>query len=162
VPERLVLRLRRSLAEPLPPPLWPEGVGLVPFEPERHALRIHALLKAAYAGGGGYVEPFGIWWPSLKNDPEYDPALCLVATDEQGEIAGVAQCWTTAFIKDLAVAPTWRRRGLGSALLLEAFHAFRARGAAHVDLKADAHNPSGAVRLYRRHGMREVEAYSLP
>lgn len=133
----------------------------MPFEPERHARMVHATLVAAYAQGGGYVEPYAIWWPSLRDDAEYDPALCLVAEDEQGEVAGVAQCWTSAFVKDLAVRAHFRRRGVGSALLLEAFRVFRERGAAFVDLKVDSNNPSGAVRFYRSHGMREVESYAL-
>lgn len=158
---RLVLRMRRSLEEPVSQPVWPSGIRIVPFEPERHAPEIHALLVAAYAKGGGYVEPLAIWWPSLENDTEYDPALCFVAADERGRVVGVAQCWTSAFIKDLAVSPNRRGQGLGSALILEALRAFKQRGAAHVDLKVDADNPSGALRLYRSHGFQEIESYRL-
>jgi ribosomal protein S18 acetylase RimI-like enzyme len=161
MPERLVLRMRRSLAGSLPAPVWPKGFHLIPFEPKRHAPEVHALLVNAYARGGGYVEPFAIWWPSLSGDAEYDPALCFIAANDQGDVVGVAQCWTSAFIKDLAVGPAWRRRGVGSALLLEVFRIFKARGASIVDLKVDADNPSGALRLYRSHGFEEFEAYKL-
>jgi len=160
--ERLVLRLRRSLAEPLPEPAWPAGIRPVPFEPDRHAGTIHGLLVEAYARGGGYVEPFAIWWPSLAGDSEYDPALGFIAADERGGILGVAQCWTGAFVKDLAVVPAVRRQGLGSALLCHAFRIFRDRGAPFLDLKVDADNPSGALRLYRSLGFEEVESYRLP
>jgi ribosomal protein S18 acetylase RimI-like enzyme len=159
--ERLVIRMRRSLADPVPKPLWPAGIQPIPFAPERHAQEVHALLVAAYAQGGGAVEPFGIWWPSLRDDPEYDPALCFIAADETGQAVGVAQCWTGAFVKDLAVAPALRRRGLGSALLHEAFRVFRERGAASVDLKVHADNPSGALRLYQSHGFEEIESYRI-
>ncbi len=159
--KRLVLRMRRSLADPVPEPLWPAGIRLVPFEPEHHAQAVHALLLAAYAQGGGYVEPFGIWWPSLRDDPEYDPGLCFVAADGQGRAVGVAQCWTSAFVKDLAVAPGLRRQGLGSALLCQAFRAFQKRGAAFLDLKVDSDNLSGALRLYRSLGFERIEAYRL-
>jgi len=159
--ERLVLRMRRSLAEPGPDPVWPAGTGLIPFEPDRHAEKLHALLVEAYSRGGGYVEPFAIWWPSLRDDSEYDPALVFIAGDERGEIVGVAQCWTSAFVKDLAVAPALRRHGLGSALLSHALQVFRKRGAAFLDLKVDAHNPSGAVRLYRSLGFEKIESYRL-
>jgi ribosomal protein S18 acetylase RimI-like enzyme len=159
--ERLVLRMRRSLADPIPEPVWPAEITLVPFDPDRHAARIHALLVAAYAQGGGYVEPFAIWWPSLSQDAEYDPTLCFVAADGEGEIIGVAQCWTGAFVKDLAVAPSARRQGLGAALLCQAFRVFRERGAVSLYLKVDANNPSGALRLYRSLGFQEVESYTL-
>jgi ribosomal protein S18 acetylase RimI-like enzyme len=159
--ERLVIRMRRSLANSVPEPLWPEGIRLIPFEPERHAREVHALLVAAYARGGGYVEPFGIWWPGLRDNSEFDPALVFAAANERDEIVGVAQCWTSAFVKDLAVAPVMRRQGLGSALLHQVFHAFRERCAASVDLKVHSDNPSGALRLYRSHGFQEVESYRL-
>jgi ribosomal protein S18 acetylase RimI-like enzyme len=159
--ERLVIRMRRSLADPVPEPVWPAGIRLVPFEPDRHAQKVHALLAEAYSRGGGYVEPFPIWWPSLRDDPDYDQALVFVAADEQGGIVGAAQCWTSAFVKDLAVAPAMRRQGLGSALLNQVFHAFRERGAAFVDLKVHSDNPSGALRLYRSHGFEQIESYRL-
>jgi ribosomal protein S18 acetylase RimI-like enzyme len=159
--ERLVIRMRRSLADPVPEPVWPAGVRLVPFEPEQHAQEVHALLVKAYENGGGYVEPFAIWWPSLRDNSEYDPALVFVAADERGGIVGVAQCWTGAFVKDLAVAPSMRRNGLGSALLNQVFQAFQEKGAAFVDLKVHSDNPSGALRLYRSHGFEEVESYRL-
>jgi ribosomal protein S18 acetylase RimI-like enzyme len=159
--ERLVLRMRCFLAESIPDPVWPAGTRLVPFESDRHAAGIHALLVEAYARGGGYVEPFVIWWPSLQGDSEYDPALCFIAADAQGEILGVAQCWTSGFIKDLAVAPSMRRQGLGSALLCHALRDFAKRGAAYVDLKVHADNPTGAVRLYRSLGFDEIESYPI-
>jgi ribosomal protein S18 acetylase RimI-like enzyme len=158
---RLVLRMRRPLAEPIPEPDWPVGIRLIPFTPERHAGRIHALLVEAYENGGGYVEPFAIWWPGLRDDPEYDPALVFIAADEDEHIVGAAQCWTSAFVKDLAVAPALRRQGMGSALLNHAFLVFRDRGVPHVDLKVDADNPSGALRLYRSLGFEEIESYRL-
>jgi ribosomal protein S18 acetylase RimI-like enzyme len=159
--ERLVIRMRRSLADPVPDAVWPVGIRPIPFDPDRHAEAVHALLVEAYARGGGTVEPFAIWWPSLRDDSDYDPALVFVAADERDVIVGVAQCWTSAFVKDLAVAPSMRRHGLGSALLHQVFHAFRERGAAFVDLKVHSDNPSGALRLYRSLGFEEVESYRL-
>jgi ribosomal protein S18 acetylase RimI-like enzyme len=159
--ERFVIRMRRSLTEPVPEPVWPAGIRLVTFDPERHAEKIHALLVEAYAQGGGYVEPFAIWWPSLRDDLDYDPALVFIAADERNEIVGVAQCWTSAFVKDLAVAPAMRRQGLGAALLHHAFQIFRDCGAPCLELKVHADNPSRALRLYRSLGFEEVESYRL-
>ena len=59
---------------------------------------------------------------------------------EAGALAGVAQCWTGAFLKDLAVRPDMRRHGLGRALLHHCFAVFRRRGAPAVDLKVEAEN----------------------
>jgi GNAT superfamily N-acetyltransferase len=140
------LRMRRTLAGPLEAPIWPEGVQPVNFSSE-HAPGVRALLALAYAQGGGSVVPFSEWWSALSNDAEFDAALCFLAQDLTGRIIGVAQCWSTAFVKDLAVHPHWRRRGLGRALLLHAFAVFKERNAGAVYLKVEAGN-TAAIALY--------------
>ena len=52
--------------------------------------------------------------------------------------------------------PLARRRGIAAALLRRVFWEFRRRGVKHVDLKVQVDNPTGAVRLYKELGMREV------
>jgi ribosomal protein S18 acetylase RimI-like enzyme len=58
------------------------------------------------------------------------------------------------YVDQLAVRRPWRRRGVGSLLLLTAFTALRERGCANAVLGVDADNQSGAVGLYERAGMR--------
>ena len=125
------------------------------FDPERHAAEVHHLLEQAYACGGGGVGPFQAWWAGIRDDSEYDSLLVLLAASDAGEMLGVAHCWTSAFIKDLAVAGSWRRRGIGAALLMHVFDAFRRRGVVHVDLKVEDSNKR-AIRLYGRLGMHPV------
>lgn len=144
--------MRRSLAAPFPDPIWPDGIRLVPFE-EQHALAAHALLAEAYSIGGGAVPSrFVDWWTVTSTDEEFDPTLCFVALDETGGMAGFALCWTSSFLKDIAVAPEHRRKGVGEALLLAAFAALKARGHEQIGLKVEVDNPSGARRLYERFG----------
>jgi ribosomal protein S18 acetylase RimI-like enzyme len=144
--------MRRSLAEPFPAPAWPEGVAIVPFQAE-HALAAHALLAEAYSPGGGAVPArFTAWWNEVSTDDEFDPDLCLVAMAADGSMAGFALCWTSSFVKDIAVAPAWRRKGVGEALLLTAFRELKACGHDQIGLKVQADNPSGAQRLYDRLG----------
>jgi ribosomal protein S18 acetylase RimI-like enzyme len=50
-------------------------------------------------------------------------------------------------VKDLAVDPRARRRGIARALMLAAFNAFARRGATHVDLKVREEN-TAAIALY--------------
>ena len=97
------------------------------------------------------VEPFAEWWKTLAADSEYDPALCFTAWSG-GTLVGVAQCWTSAFVKDLAVHPAWRRRGVATGLLLTAFRIFRDRGASSVALKVQADN-AVAICFYENLGM---------
>lgn len=144
--------MQRSLDLPFPTPRWPEGIRLARFEPQ-HALAAHALLVEAYAQGGGAVPArFAQWWDGVSTDTEFDPELCLVALAEDGSMAGFALCWTSSFVKDIAVAQAHRRRGVGEALLLSAFAALKSRGHSRIGLRVQADNPSGAQRLYERLG----------
>jgi len=120
---------------------------------ENQAAEVHALLELAYANGGGSVASFDEWWPGLAGDSEYDPNLVFPACNGVGTIVGVAQCWTSAFVKDFVVHPRFRRRGVGRALLLHVFHVFGERGDEAVDLKVQASNPSGALHFYENLGM---------
>jgi ribosomal protein S18 acetylase RimI-like enzyme len=137
------IRLRRCLRGPVDPPVWPRGFGPVAFGPDRMA-GLHALLAEAYADGGGAVGPRSEWAPALLADAEFDPALVFLAADDRGAVSGAVQAWTSGFVKDVAVARTARRRGLGAALLLTAFAEFRRRGLAAVDLKV---RPGNAAAL---------------
>lgn len=148
-------RLRKHLEGVLPAPVWPAGIRLGLFA-DVDPKRLHRLLGRAYAHGGGAIAPFETWHARLVGDEEYDPELCIVALDGAGEVAGFVQCWTSGFVKDLAVASAHRRRGLGEALMREAFVRFAARGVGTVDLKVEAGN-APAERLYARLGMVEVD-----
>jgi ribosomal protein S18 acetylase RimI-like enzyme len=54
------------------------------------------------------------------------------------------------------VHETWRRRGVGEALLRHVLATFAARGAPAVELKVHSTN-AGALALYERVGFRVVE-----
>jgi ribosomal protein S18 acetylase RimI-like enzyme len=150
-----IIRMRKDLSAPQTPSVWPAGAGLVPVG-ETRPDALHAILANAYVNGFGTVPPsFAEWWTSLTSDSEFDPALVFVAIDASGAPIGLAQCWTSGFVKDLAVVPQWRGRGIGDALLAEVFASFRDRGLPHVDLKVGAAN-APAIGLYRRAGMVEA------
>ena len=135
-------------------PIWPEGVRPRSFEPG-DARSLHALLEHAYRHGGGSVAPFETWLPQMTTDEEFDPQLWFLA-ESQGMLVGAVLCWTSAFVKDVVVHESWRRRGVAEALLLCSFNALRTRGARAVELKVEATNHS-ALRLYERLGMQVVE-----
>lgn len=117
----------------------------------RDAHALHALLEEAFDDGAD--GPFDDWWPRIHGDAEFDPDLCFLVIDGKGLLAGAALCWTSSFVKDLAVHPASRRRGIGEALMRHVFLAFRDRGAAHVDLKTNSVKNAAAFRLYERLGM---------
>lgn len=153
-----VLRMRRELSGPVEPPRWPRGVSLRTLgqKPDKSLVQAaHAVLEAGYWEGGGGAPVFRQWWKSVRRDKEYDPALVFLAM-EGGEVVGLAQCWTSNFVKDLAVHPRARKRGIGRALMLSVFDTFAHRGAAHADLKVREEN-AAAISLYHGLGMRIVD-----
>jgi mycothiol synthase len=92
----------------------------------------------------------------------FDPALFLLAWDG-GELAGYVLGYPEqgsdaelGWVANLGVRPRWRRCGLGAALLRASFAELYARGLRRVGLGVDAQNPTGALRLYERAGMRQV------
>jgi ribosomal protein S18 acetylase RimI-like enzyme len=150
-----VLRFRRELFQVEPEPEWPRGAALAPL-PTQDIAALHHLLVEGYRTGFGDVPADAQrWWQGLQADAEFDPALVFVAVDTDSRPIGIAQCWTSGFVKDLAVAKDWRGRGVGEALLRAAFLAFSLRGAAAVELKVHSDNHA-AIRLYRRVGMVEA------
>jgi ribosomal protein S18 acetylase RimI-like enzyme len=64
------------------------------------------------------------------------------------------------FVRQLAVAPAHRGRGLALALLHECFRLHAARGLPATVLGVDAGNPTGALGLYEKAGMRVVEQFT--
>lgn len=145
--------LRRDLTGSLPAPQWPADTRLDHYRDEL-APAIHAVLRMTQDQGGGRVASLDDWRRLFVTDAEFDPTLCLVASTADG-ILGVAQCWTSAFIKNLAVHPCAQGQGLGRALLLHSFQVFKQRGEPYVDLKVLESNLR-ARRLYESAGMRFV------
>jgi ribosomal protein S18 acetylase RimI-like enzyme len=150
-----VIRLRRHLAAlDAVDTHWPSGFRPAPLSAVEPAA-LHLLLDSSYRNGFGAVPPFAQWWLAVTADAEFDPDLVFIALADTGALAGMALCWSSAFIKDLAVAEDHRGKGVGAALLRSAFAAFQRHGASHVDLKVMAGN-AAALRLYQSLGMTEV------
>lgn len=145
--------LRRDLTGSLPAPQWPAGTQLDHYR-EELAPAIHAVLRMTQEQGGGRVAGLDEWRQQFVSDAEFDPTLCLVASNGDG-ILGVAQCWTSAFIKNLSVHPCAQGQGLGRALLLHTFQVFKQRGEPYVDLKVLERN-TRARRLYESAEMKFV------
>lgn len=149
--------MRLVLDGELPPPRWPAGLSVRALA-LGDTPALHALLVHAYRHGAGSVPAYAEWLSWLIEDSEFDPAVCPLVFAGDGLVAA-AICWTSAFVKDLAVHEAFRGRGVGEALLRHVFWTFRARGATKVELKARAHN-APALRLYARVGMVPVERIS--
>lgn len=150
--------MRRDLRRPRPPVTWPELSYPLDFCFE-NAPAVHQLLTLGTDLGGGRVADFATWLSGFEDDPEFDPGLCFVVQDPSGVVA-VAQCWRSAFIRNLVVHPRMQRRSVGLALLNHIFETFATRREGHVDLKVMESNLT-ARRLYERAEMYYVQRREL-
>jgi ribosomal protein S18 acetylase RimI-like enzyme len=79
--------------------------------------------------------------------------LIVCSSGACGTVQGLRDRTGMGGIQNLGVAPPFRGRGLGGALLLQALQGFRRAGLGRAYLEVTAQN-DGAIRLYRRMGFR--------
>jgi mycothiol synthase len=150
-PAQRYFRLRADLAQAP----GPAEVALRAFEPE-DAAAVHRLIEDAFTEIEGHT-PVTLeeWRRKGTEKAGHDPSLWLLADDEHA-VAGAAlgERWEsgTGYVAELAVATRARGRGLGRALLLGLFDAFRRVGLTHAELSVHGRNP-GALALYESVGM---------
>jgi GNAT superfamily N-acetyltransferase len=154
---RVFRELRIQLEAPPPPPEWPDGLRVVPFDPERDELEFHTALEDGFADAWGHTHrDFESWANATLRSDRFDPTLwCVVRAGD--EIAAGTICtgdtYGGGFVGMLFTRRPWRKRGVGSALLRDAFTRFWERGERSVGLAADMASATGAFRLYERAGM---------
>jgi len=158
---RYSLRMIRGLEDEPPEPAWPAGISVRTVRSEEDERPAFELGQETFADqGDDYVpESFEDWRHWMRRDP-FDPELWFLAFAGD-ELVGISLCrgeWAGdpefGWVSVLGVRKAWRRKGLGSALLLLSFRELRARGKTRVGLGVRADNATGAVRLYEGVGMR--------
>jgi mycothiol synthase len=153
-------RMRIELDREPSEPHWLEGVTLRTATPD-DAETVYAAHQESFEDHWEHTQmPFEEWQHWLMREG-FDPTLWFVLEDG-GEVAAVELCREhegepgLGWVSVLGVRKQWRRRGLGRALLLHAFHEFRRRGFHAAALGVDAESLTGANRLYESAGMRVV------
>lgn len=155
-PVRHFYRMTIDLREPPPEPRWPAGLEPRPFDRE-HAEAFHDASQEAFAEEWGHTpRTFEEFLRDRVEAPGASLDLWLGVWDGE-EIAATMICDARrnehGWIGSIGVRKRWRRRGLGLALLHQAFGEFWRRGERRIGLGVDAENPTGATRLYERAGM---------
>ena len=161
--ERDVWRMRLDLRGEQPPPQLPDGVAVRAYR-DADARPLHALIELAFAENNERILPFDEWLRFMTAHDDFDPAFFHLAEADDGLVA-CALTWKPfegkGWLKDLAVHPAHRRRGLGEAMNAVAAAAYRAAGVEWMGLKVDVDNPTGALRLYARLGYERVRDYAV-
>ena len=155
---RIFREMRIELDAPPPEPEWPDGLRVVPFDPDRDAREFHTALQEAFADHWDWTpRDFESWSKVHLRGERFDPALwCVVRAGN--EIAAGTICmgdtYGGGFVAELFTRRPWRRQGVGAALLADALRRFWERGERSIGLGVDAASDTGAFRLYERAGMK--------
>jgi len=65
----------------------------------------------------------------------------------------------TGYINGIGVLPAYRRRGIGTRLLLHGFERLRAKGMTSASLDTEDTNPTRAITLYEKVGFKVLQEY---
>lgn len=156
----------RPTLDDIPTPHYPEGIRIRAYRVGEDDPAAHQLDNEVFRDHWGHVDyPFELWEHYLV-EPGVRPDLSLVAEngatgelagfcmlairDEENKRLGTARGW----IDILGVRRAYRRRGLGTALVLAGLEKLREAGMAQAVLGADSENLTGATRIYERVGFR--------
>lgn len=137
-------------------PPWPEGIEVREFRHEDDAADLHAVIQDAFRDHYHATPiPYDVWAAQVFGDEDFDPGLVFVAREGDDAVGAVVALPIPEFgyVEHLAVRRAWRGRGLGTALLLHAFHRLAARGHGLLGLDVDAESATGAAELYRHVGL---------
>jgi mycothiol synthase len=150
-------RMEIDLEAAPPAPEWPEGITVRTMHPGEERA-VYELDEEAFQDHWGHMpSTFENWEHWSVKRSTFDPSLWFIAF-EGDTLAGGAFCahekeLGLGWVNTLAVRRPWRRKGLGLALLRQAFGEFYRRGIRKAGLGVDSQNLTGATRLYERAGM---------
>jgi mycothiol synthase len=167
VPVRYGFEMLRPSLEEVPEIPLPDGIEVRPVVRDQ-LRRIWEADTEAFEGhwGAAADDLAEERWQEFLADPLLDLPLWQVAWDGD-EIAGMVRPFINAaenarfgvrrgWCENISTRAPWRRRGVASALISRALLALRERGMTEAALSVDAENETGALRLYRGMGFREV------
>jgi mycothiol synthase len=161
-PVRHFFEMERPLDAPITPTDLPDGLRSVGWSDEIAAPSM-AAHDEAFRDHWGSSPPTEERWRMATLGSTTRPDLHRFAVTDDGTVAGYllagvfSQEWEYKSIRDawvltLGTRRAWRGRGVASALLTDVMVAMRDEGFSHASLGVDSESPTGATRLYERHG----------
>jgi mycothiol synthase len=157
-PIRHSYRMEIDLADELREPAWPSEISVRTATAEDHRSVYDAVVEVWRDTNDPIDDTFEEWAHWHVERDSYDPSLWFLALVGD-KLAGFSICRpdpvdpVAGYVNLLGVRRPWRRQGLGEALLLRSFEAFREKGMTRGTLGVDASSVTGATRLSERAGM---------
>jgi mycothiol synthase len=161
-PVRWTEELLRPLDD-LPERFNPRGVRIESWPDDRDE-EIRLEKNEAFRDHWGSTPTSPHHWQQLARGVAARPELgCIAVDDSTGAVVGhcivhrypsddAATGRTEAWIQSVGTLREHRGRGVGSAMIAAALHAFVGAGMTHAMIAVDSQNPSGAAQLYRSLG----------
>lgn len=166
---RSFYRMQRDLSEPIPAVQLPGDLALRAYTPDLSAAA-HAAFNEAFRDHWSFTPVTDEDWQMFfikRSSFRPDLTYVVMAGDELAGLSmncvgaeeNVRRGRSEGWIEELAVRRLWRKRGVATALLCAAMHAFKAEGLHYAMLGVDTENLSGALRVYERVGFKAVKRF---
>lgn len=152
--------MRRDLTTPLPTAALPTSMSAQPWNAATRQAFYAAFVDGFQDRFVSEPDPAEEWLAEYEESDEFRPELSLVLIDEERPIGFIAvEVRETSsmrgehpgWISQTAVAPSHRRRGLASGMIVHTFNQMRASGLDIALLHVNINNP-GAIAAYQALG----------
>jgi ribosomal protein S18 acetylase RimI-like enzyme len=150
------LSYARSLSDPIPVAVFPDGFSLRRAAGEQEVERLVALHRSAFGTDYMTIDER----LAIMRSPQYDPELDLLAEAPDGELAAFCICGfedasrECGYTDPIGVHERFQRRGLGKAILSAGLQALKSRGARTAILGTSSENAA-------MQGLAEASGFSL-
>jgi mycothiol synthase len=163
-PRRVVHRMRIDLPEVPEQTPVPAGIDIRPFREGIDERPMHDTMSEAFQNHSRQSnESFEAWKTRLLGHPNFVADLWWLAWDGDEPVGGLIAYdhGDLGWVKELGVRRPWRNRGLGAAMLSNAFVAFAQRDQRRIELGVDAEGETRPLRVYEKVGMQVAHACEL-
>ena len=158
---RSAFMMEIDLTHPLSEAAPPDGIAIRTAQPD-DARELYDLHQKAFEHEWGFIpESFEAWRRRLEPPNDLGLMLLAIVDDAIASMCSAVVDGDLAFIAEVATRPEHRGRGLASTLLRRAFTEVASRGCARATLAVDTVNPTGAVGVYERAGMRQLMVFDM-
>ena len=147
-----------NLKDKLPISL-PDGFNFETYDAEKNAKEIDWLFYQGFDHGNDKEEFLKQYKEPTGSRPHFNPYLCIVIKDKQGDLVASASTWYDtrtdyAYLEPVCVVPSYRKLGLGKTAVYIAVNHARELGAKRVIVNS-------GQEFYQRIGFKKKSHYSF-